>query len=194
MINILVRTSYRPELFKRAIDSIYGQTYSNFKIIVSYDDDRALEYIPDGFEKVRVYSDKTLPFFYDNYCNSLKELVTGGWFFFMDDDDILYDTNALQKLSKHLIGTCGIICQFNRNGKLKPSNELIRVRKIIRAKVGMPCLILHHSQKNVAHFDGSVGAADFHWIKAVSRKVRLKFVPIALVYADRRSNGSTGED
>lgn len=191
---ILIRTSFRPELFHRAISSIYAQTYSNFKIIVGYDNDKALDYIPENLQKVKVHGDKSLPFFYDNYCNTLKELVTDGWFFFMDDDDFLYDTNALQKLSKHLTGTGGIICQFNRNGRLKPSNQLIRSKSIIRAKIGMPCLILHHSKKNIAHFDGSVGAADYHWIKAVSKKVRLKFVPIALVYADRRSNGSTGED
>lgn len=188
LINILIRTSFRPNLFKICIESIYTQTYKNINIIVSYDDDRALEYIPEEFQKVRVCKSDA-PFFYDNYCNDLKELVTDGWFFFMDDDDILYDHMALEKISKYLNGIGGVVCQFNRNGKLKPSNELIRTKRIQRSKIGMPCLFLHHSLKNVAYFDGSVGASDYLFIKDVALKVKLKFVPIAVVYAGSRGNG-----
>lgn len=189
LINCLIRTSFRQELFNRCIASIQAQTHKNIRIIVSYDDERALEYIPEDFTKIRVYKDLSIPFFYDNYVNSLKEQVVNGYFFALDDDEILASNDCIERICKQLKGSLGLICQFSRNGNLKPSNEFIKAKKIARGKVGMPCLFLHHSLKNIAHLDGSVGASDFHWIKAVSRKVRLKFVPIVVAFADRRSNG-----
>jgi len=189
VINLLIRTSYRPSLFKRCLDSIYAQTHKNIRIIVSYDDERALEYIPEGMDKIRVYKDTSIPFFYDNYVNSLKEQVVSGYFMILDDDEVLASDKCIESVCKHLNGNYGIICQFSRGGVLKPSNDLIRQNRIKLGKIGMPCIVLHHSLKNVADFDGSVGAADYHWIKAVSKKVRLNFVPVVVAYADRRSNG-----
>lgn len=190
LINLLIRTSYRPLLFQRCLDSIRSQTHQNIRIIVSYDDERALEYIPEGMDKIRVYKDTSIPFGYDNYCNDLKAAVTSGYFMFLDDDEQLTSNKCIESVSKHLKGSYGLICQFSRGGVLKPSNEFIKRNVIKRGKIGMPCIFLHHSLKNVADFDGTVGAADYHWIKAVSKKVRLKFVPIVVAYADRRSNGA----
>jgi hypothetical protein len=187
-ISILVRTSYRPDLFNRLYDSIKAQTHQNIKVIVSYDDERALSYIPSECVKIRVYK-SDMPFFYDNYVNDLKQLVDIGYFVVIDDDEVLIDNDCISRVVKHLRGSYGLICQFSRSGHLKPSNDLIKRKRIMRTKVGMPCLFLHHSLKNIAHLDGSVGASDYHWIKAVSRKVSLKFVPIVVAYADRRSNG-----
>lgn len=189
LINILIRTSYRPVLFQRCLDSIKSQTHKSIRIIVSYDDDRALEYIPEGVDKIRVYKDASIPFWYDNYCNDLKKHVNSGFFMFLDDDDELASVKSIEIISKHLKDNYGLIGQFSRNGHLKPSSELIRRNQVKIGNIGMPCLVLHHSLKNVANFDGSVGAADYHWIKAVSKRVRLKFVALVIAFADRRSNG-----
>lgn len=189
LITILIRTSFRPTLFKRCLDSILSQTHPNIRIIVSYDDERALDYIPEEIEKVRVYKDQSIPFWYDNYCNELKDLVSDGYFVFIDDDEYLISGDCIKNICKHLKKSYGLICQFSRNGVLKPSNELIKQKRIMRTKIGMPCLFLHHSLKNAVDFDGSVGAADYHWIKNVSMKVPLTFVPIVVAYADRRSHG-----
>lgn len=188
MITILIRTSYRPVAFKRLLDSIYSQTFKGIRIIVSYDDERALSYIPESIEKVRVYKTDRL-FFYDDYVNNLKELVTDGWFCVIDDEDWIIDNTALERVYKHLIGSNGLVCQFSRGGILKPSNEQIKHKQIIRGNIGMPCLFLHHSHKKSADLDGSVGAADFHWIKKVSKRVKLKFVPIVVVYSAKRGYG-----
>lgn len=188
MITLLIRTSYRPVLFKRLLDSIYSQTYKNVKLIVSYDDERALSYIPDSVRKIKVEKSSEL-FFYDNYCNDLKKLVNEGWFMFIDDDEFLYDTTALERVSGHLSANHGVICQMNRGGNLKPSNELLKNKIIRRGKIGMPCVVLHHSHKNIVHFDGSVGAADYTFIKNLQKRVPFKFVPIVVAYCDRRSHG-----
>lgn len=188
MITLLIRTSYRPTLFKRLLDSIENQTYKEIKIIVSYDNEKALTYIPEHIQKIRVYKNN-LTYGYDNYCNQLMKLVTSGWFMFIDDDEFLYDTNALKNIYKHLDKKCAIICQMNRSGKLKPSKDLMRNRRVMRGKIGMPCIILNVIHKNIARFDGNISAADYFFIKDIQKKVSLKFVNIAVAYCDRRSHG-----
>lgn len=189
LINLLIRTSYRPVLFKRLLDSIDSQTYKNIRIIVSYDDERALSYIPEHLEKVKVFKDDSLAFPYDNYCNDLKSLVNDGFFMFVDDDEVLASNDCIERLCKHLKNHWGVICQFSRGGRLKPSNDLIKARIVKRSKIGMPCIVLHHSLKNMADFDGSIEAADFNWIKSITKKVKLNFVPLVIALADRRSYG-----
>lgn len=188
MITILIRESYRPNSLKHTLESIYAQSFTNWKIICSYDNERALSYIPENIQKIRVFKHDA-DFWYDNYVNDLKSLVTEGYFFVLDSGDVLSHSNVFTDLWKHLKGSNGVICQFSRNGRTKPKNNLIKERRILRGKIGMPCLFLHHSFKDIANLDGSVSAADYHWIKEVSRKVRLKFVPMVVVECGERDNG-----
>lgn len=189
MINILIRTSYRPNGFKRLLESIESQTFKNVKLIVSYDDDRALSYIPENIEKVRVHKSSKL-FFYDDYVNDLKNLVTEGWFCVIDDEDYIIDNNALDRVYRHLKGSDGAIVQFSRNGRLKPSNEFIKAKQIRKGKIGMPCLFLHHSHKNLVNLDGSLPAADYTWIKEISKRIKLKFIQSIVVFSPHRSYGA----
>lgn len=188
MITILVRCSYRPKGFSRLWESIKNQTYKSVKVICSYDDERALSYIPEECEKIRVHKFDA-PFFYDAYVNPLKSAVIYGWFCVIDEDDYIDSPTALQRVSKHLIGNNGVICQFRRGERLKPSNQLIMYRRVIRTKIGMPCLFLHADRKDVAFLDGYQPAADYLWIKEVSKKIPLKFVPIVVVRSDKRGYG-----
>lgn len=196
LINILIRTSYRPKSYVRMIESINNQTYKNINLIVSYDDDRAKDYIDKEALKtkfpigiIKVLKDLTKSFFYDNYVNELKNLVKTGYFFVLDDSDILSSTNALESLVRELNDSDGVLCQMSRNGRLKPRNDLMQTKRIIKGKVGMPCLVLKSEHKNLAYLDGSIGAADYYWIKEVSEKVKLKFCKIVLVECGERDNG-----
>ncbi len=87
LINVLIRTSYRPEQFKRCIESVKRQTHPYVRTIVGYDRTEALDYIGE-VESVPMKTEEGR-FFYNKFCNSLKSLVTEGWFFFLDDDDFL---------------------------------------------------------------------------------------------------------
>lgn len=183
MVTLLVRCSYRPEGFKRTLASIP----SSVQVICSYDDERALSYIPDHIRKIRVYKHNAAVW-YDNYCNDLKALVEVGHFAFLDEGDVIIE-GSLEKLKYALLTNKAVICQFTRPGKVKPSADMIRNRQVIRGKIGMPCLFLHHSLKNIAHLDGGKPAADYHWIKAVSRRVNCKFIAIPVVHAPRKDGG-----
>lgn len=189
MINILIRTSNRPALFKRCINSIMAQTHKDYNIIVSYDNDEALKYIPCEAIALKVQSDPAFPYYWNLYCNSLKDQVVEGWFFFLDDDDFLRDKEVLRKIDKHLTDPSkAVICQFLRWGVPKPSSRLMDSKQIIRGYIGMPCLFLHHTKKDIASFDG-YPAADYRFIKAVSEKIEINFVKTIVVQTDRISKG-----
>ncbi len=184
MINVLMRTSNRPGLFKRAMQSVQSQTCKDVRIIVGYDDEAALKYIPDGVERHRMVIDKRCSFYWNLYCNQLKELVTDGWFFYLDDDDFLTSDNALERASAFLSDPDrGVIFQFSRLGRIKPRAELMDQKIIAQGKIGGSCIFLHHTKKNVADWDGNKGA-DWRFIKAVEEKMRFKFVKQVIVETD----------
>jgi hypothetical protein len=179
LINILIRTSNRPSEFKRMLGSIVRQRYPNIRIIVGYDNPTALNYIPEGLETVYVTADRSQPFFYDQYCNQLKELVTDGYFIFLDDDDTL----IVDVLSKINLTGPGLIVQLQRVNNIVPQSLTFQ-----RGRIGMPCLILHHSLKNIADVPFG-GAGDYFWIKAVTDQVAIPFEPIVVVYSFGRGLG-----
>lgn len=166
-------------------ESVEAQTYKDWRMIVSYDKDDALRYIPEkcNVNAHRVYPRKGYPYFYDLYCNELKNQVLDGWFFFLDDDDFLVDTNSLQTISEKLQEDRGLICQFIRNRRPKPSDGLMQAKRIIRGNIGMPCLFLHAKHKNIADLDGQAGG-DYRWIKNVSEKIPVDFFTIPVVATD----------
>lgn len=189
LINILIRTSYRPEQFARCLESVVAQTYPNIRIVVGYDNDAALSYIHDKIERTWVFKVETYPYYYDLYCNRLKKLVGDGWFFFLDDDDVLASPTVLQELSEHLAGPHeAIICQFLRNGVPKPADNYIRKRVIREGKIGLPCLVLHSKHKALSGLDGQK-AGDYRYIKEVTEQVNTKFITLPLVSAGPRGHG-----
>jgi glycosyltransferase involved in cell wall biosynthesis len=188
LINLIIRTSNRPALFARCLESIRSQTYKNVRVIVGLDRAGALSYIPKDVERVFVYADNSIPFFYDLYCNFLKWSVTDGWFFFLDDDDVLAGPTVLEQLAAHLTDPGAIICQFLRNGIPKPRDNYIRHKVVQEGKIGLPCLVLHHTFKHIGQLDGEKGG-DYRYIKEVTDQVPTKFITLPLVTTDRRSMG-----
>ena len=181
-INILIRTSYRPESFKRALASVKCQTHKNIRIIVSYDNHNALKYIPEDIQKIRVFRGQG-KYFYDEYCNILKSLVTEGYFMFLDDDDILSSPDIIERLLPLLSPEHGQLVQLKRNSTICPNSI-----SFSSGKIGMPCLILHHSHKGLADITVD-GAGDYVWINKVSKLLPLKFEPLIVVESFNRGNG-----
>ena len=201
MINILIRHSAnRKEELKRCIASIQVQLYQSIHLILSADSEEAHQNIIDvvgptqlSYQVVRVES-TGVAFHWNFYCNNLKERVTSGWFFYLDDDDTLVDSYCLKQINTHLIYPYqAVICQFLRKGKPKPeiarAGEL-KTEHIIRGKIGGSCIFLHTMNKNIAHWDGQ-RAADFRFIRDVSMKLPMLYVPIPVVRAE--NNGRKGK-
>jgi hypothetical protein len=172
MITVLIRTSFRPLQFARAINSVPPEC----RVIVSYDNDKALSYIPKELQTIKVEK-SDLPYFYDLYCNSLKELVTDGYFIFLDDDDVII-TLDVPLLEDH-----ANIVQLQRRNTVRPIDANFKA-----GQIGMPCLILHSKYKHLADIPGT-GQGDYHWIKSVCAQLPINFVPTVVVGSDTRGFG-----
>jgi len=180
LINILIRTSNRKNAFLRCLKSIIDQDYSPIRIIIGYDRKEALEYIPKGLEAYPVSADRDLPFWYDVYLPQLMGYVEDGYILCVDDDDYLIDNTVLSRLP--LEGP-GLLVQLQRGNIIVPKSKVFNV-----GGVGFPCLILHHSLKNIATITGN-GQSDSFWIKSILSKVEIPFIPIVVVYSPSKGHG-----
>lgn len=190
LINILIRTSSRPQLFARCLASIRSQTYRNRNVIIGYDNTQALKYIPAGIQAFPIVADFNLPYYYDRYCNVLAKAVTQGWLLFLDDDDFLQAPNVLEKLSYYFTGNHdAIICQFLRNGLPKPSRSYIKNGIVRDGYIGLPSLVLKAEHAHLLHLDG-YKSGDYRAILNITQKVRTKFIELVVVETDRRSHGN----
>lgn len=179
LINILIRTSNRPTQFARCLDSIVKQDYGNIRILVGYDNPEALRYIPKGLEVYPVNADKSVKYFYDLYIQQLMQYVYEGYMLILDDDDQLNE-NILSQLP---LQSPGLIVQLQRQNNIVPKDLSFK-----RGGVGFPCLILHHSLKNIVTISGE-GAGDSYWIREILNKIEIPFVPIIVVYSPSKGNG-----
>ncbi len=192
LINILIRHKQgREEQYKRCRTMVYRQTYENWHMIISD------QYRPPG--STVDWGSNTVIWVnplqhYNLHCNDLKAQVKDGWFFFLDDDDYLYNSSVLEDLS-YILFEGALIVQFlrkNNNGRgrevVKPSNMQIQQKVIKKGMIGGGCLVLHHSFKDVADWLPHAGA-DYDWIKAVTDVVPTRFVPLVLQIAENKNNG-----
>ncbi len=195
LINILIRTHNRPGLFDRCIQSVKNQTYKNYNIIVGYDGFEAMLLVSKYRQIIHrahpVFAEKREDHFWNLFCNDIKELVTEGWFFFLDSDDYLHNQNSLANIAEHLNNPNeGVICQMLRNGRPKPNNNLMDAKIISCGRIGMPCMFLHHSKKNITYFD-AMKAADYRWIRDCAAQLPMKFVKVVVV--ETGNNGLHGK-
>ena len=105
MINILIRTHNRPDKLKECIKSIKNQTYKDWRIIISADNERAEKWTkPYGYEYIRTdkikyqkRSEKSrMKKRWNVYLNILQGRATEGFIIYMDEDMVLYTENSLQ--------------------------------------------------------------------------------------------------
>jgi hypothetical protein len=192
MITALIRTRDREDLFNRAIESLYWQTYKDWHVIVGRCNftKNVRNYVPSYIlvEQMKLPASPAvpLPFFYDLYCHKLANLVPDNhWFFFLDDDDFLTSPDALLNISKYLTDPDKpVICQFLRNGVPKPNKDRIK-----EGNIGLPCLFLHSKHKHLVSLDG-YKAGDYRMIKNVTDKLGgYVWAPVVVVETDRRSFG-----
>jgi hypothetical protein len=108
VVNVLVRTSKRPDYFDACINSINAQTYKNVNIFVSKDD--TSKYTID-YKVYPVYVERQeiepvckenygIPFPANLYFNELHKHVKDGLIIYLDDDDTFTDIDAINNIVK----------------------------------------------------------------------------------------------
>lgn len=106
IINILVRTSERPNYFEKCIESITKQTYNNINIFVSIDNenDYTIPYpvypVKVNRTELKANIGKGEPFPFNLYLNALQDKVKEGIIMYLDDDDMLSQITTLKEIAK----------------------------------------------------------------------------------------------
>ena len=185
-LNILIRTTYRPNYFSKCIDSILSQDYQNFKIIICYDDIRCLEYLDNhkNNSKIEIFEVKThdrqSEAFYNLYCNELLERVNDGWIMFLDDDDMFYSKKAFGIIANNLYTENDIIFWKVKLGKhiIYPKN----INNIIQFNISSEGFIFNHKFKNNAKWDNK-RSGDFRFITELLKNTKIfnrRFIDLIL--------------
>jgi len=134
LINILVRTSGRPNYFRSCIESIHAQNYKNLNIWVSVDngDKYTFSYPvypitvkPPKIElsiRAKTAVGKFCP--YNDYFNQMHKEIKSGLIMYLDDDDKLNNRDALKEIAEeHKKGNDLIFWKANVGGKIVPPAE-----------------------------------------------------------------------
>lgn len=198
-LNILTRTSGRPNYFKENVESIKSQTYPHINHIVCADDDESFEYASkladkvirvDRPEKRTEYGWMHSP--YNLYCNSLMDAVDDGWIMFLDDDDVLVDSSAISDIMDGLTNEDEIIVWKGQiHNKVIPSFSF--GKGVALADIGSFCFMFHSKHKWAAQWD-EVKESDFRVVFKLARLLNIKWVDkiVTKVNNDLSAHGMTG--
>ena len=122
LMNILIRTSERPNYFKECLNSIYLQTYKNYNIIIGSDTKNTYNYSKNEKCRIVTYTNKdfiitpkkNLPeygelFIPNLYMNKLMDEVVKGYVVYIDDDDAFESEKSLEEIVNSINGDDDII-------------------------------------------------------------------------------------
>lgn len=187
LINILTRTSNRPNGFDICVNSIKKQTYENINHIVSYDDDLDLNYINNyNVSKIKINreeiikNDKSVnpnnPNFWFSphnlYCNSLLDEVKDGYIMFLDDDDMLLHENVIEVIVDNIVDEDTILIWKMQypDGRLLPDSNSYNTKKIRLGGIGSPCFLFHSKWKDFYRWD-AYKCGDYRFLEKLYKKI-----------------------
>lgn len=205
VINILTRTSNRPNFFKICFESVSKQTYKNINHIISVDNIETEEYVKkytdnyivvkkfDGYIPYNPIYDVRRPAPYNLYLNELKNKINDGWIMFLDDDDYILDENMLNDLSKKLKDKNQLIfwkVKFSENRIVPCDINFTQERIPVLNDFDMNGFIYHSSWNDKFDFD-YYSAGDYFYVKNLETIIPKKFL-INKVYTSHQLNDNYG--
>lgn len=182
LINILTRTSGRPEFFRDCVHSIQNQTYKNVRHITCADDDDSFAYAKklcdttirvDKIAKRVDYGIAHAP--YNLYINSLLAEVDEGYILFLDDDDRFTSDTALEFISRFMEEDSLSLWRCKLPYGIVPNEEVMSYPVLIPQQVTSFGYIFHSKHKWAATWDG-VKESDFRCAQRLSRLLGHKWV------------------
>ena len=184
LINILIRTSNRPESFKKCISSILEQEYINYNVIICYDKPESLEYLNNYRENenityfpIHIESEEKYKF--NLYCNSLLEKVEKGYIMFLDDDDLLAHNKVFSIINDNLNDSNDLIIWkfFRPDMIIYPKN----IKNIKFGEIDTTSICFHFSHKNKSKWgDKQYGDYNFYSKLLNTHNFNLVFIPFIL--------------
>lgn len=177
LINILIRTSDRPEYFRRCIQHIDEQLYCDVRVLVSADSKETAAYVrAEGIEPIlvpRMERTATKTFPWNLYLNALKAHVKEGWILILDDDDYLSNELALQVLANSLPDEdTMLVCKMEYpDGSTLPDEAYWGKTPFTRRHISMPTICFHSKWKHHVDFDG-MRAGDYRFANKLLKYVK----------------------
>lgn len=201
LINIITRTSNRPNGFKRCVESIKNQTYKNINHIIITDDINSLGYIKkNGYEnpilvnREELIKNDTSPKFntggyspHNLYFNEVE--INNGWIIYLDDDDLFNRLDAVEiivnAIKENDEDTLIYWKMVYSNGRSLPK-IIDKSHKPFIGGIGGSCMCFHNKYKKLAIWD-SWKCSDFRVINRLHHGIpkfvfiskKLILVPIA---------------
>lgn len=193
LLNILIRTSNRPNYFKRLIKNIETQTYKHVHLHISADTIETLNYvnkagyIPLAFQKKIRNEKQTFP--WNLYLNTLMDNVSDGWILFIDDDDQYAHQMILQIIAESLPDENSMLVWKMRypDGRLVPDANHFGLTPFVRKQIAMPCFAFHSKHKDKVRFDG-MRAGDFRIVNQLQKFLTVEWLQITGVQLDNFGN------
>ena len=194
--NILIRTSNRPNYFKKCIASILNQLYSNYHVYICYDKNESLSYLDEykTNDKITFFhvNDKSLEKYKFNlYCNRLLDKVTKGFVIFLDDDNYFVSNDAFNILNISMKKYKILTWKFIRPDKLIYKEDLNE--PLVLGEIDTSNVCFNSSIKNNSKWkDKQYG--DFNYFKPLFDNCDIKdkkFLDLALTstqFSDKIGN------
>ena len=191
IFNILIRTSERPGLFSQCVKSVELQDYENYKIIVSADTKRTLEYVKNyDVEIVRTVWTKrrtTNHCPWNGYFNNMLRVVDPGWVIYLDDDATLVP-GALKEITERVKKNKLLIWKYRfANGRVIPEKQFWGARPT-RQHIDTGCFA-HHTSHRVKW--DNARAADYRVARNLYTRLGAEWYDKVLVEA--ANNGDNGK-
>lgn len=131
--SVIIPNYNKEEYIEECLDSVYGQTYHNFEVIVIDDGstDGSLEKIKK-YPEVKLISTNRLQA--GGARNAGLKLATGDYIVFLDSDDYLTNSDVLEKLAVHIVTEDVIFLSFTKDsyGKIE---EIVEKEEKIEEKI-----------------------------------------------------------
>jgi len=209
LINIITRTSNRPNSFRRNLNSIRSQTYSNINHIICTDDKDSISYIENSgikdfhfIDKEQILIDditkKDKPGLfksisgqklsyapYNLYFNEIHKYITDGWIIYLDDDDVFYGKDSVSKIvdviNKNDNDTMIIWKMIYSNLRELPEDISDRNPPKLN-QIGGSCFTFHSKYLDLANWDSWKGS-DFRVINKLYKSIpNTVWFPEKIVY------------
>jgi hypothetical protein len=189
-LNILIRTSKRPTLFKECIESILSQKYTNYHIYICYDYEESYEYIKeylnDNISSFFVETQSLEKYKFNLYNNELMDKVEDGFILFMDDDDIYTHDMCFKIINENIDNMDTIlIWKFMRPDKLVYPKHIDNIRI---GEIDTTMICFHSKYKNIARWNDSQCGDFFFYSDLLSKLKNLNIFSKKVNYIITKTN------
>jgi len=190
-LTVVIRTHDRPQMFKRAFESVRSQTHPNIDIVVSVDTPGTLDYVKDyNPTKIVVCTPRVRKSHNDfpanEYISKLVEEINDGFILILDDDNYIADPEGVEKLFKQIEKEwCIYIIRYRYpDGRLFPNDRLFASKIIQNGGIDWASHVFHARFKNVSK-SLPLYNADYFWINnLVNYAKTTKWIDLALVHTE----------